>query len=179
MAGMTSRMRSTNRNEDNGVTAQHRPRARVEPASKQKLRLWLRLLRTSRGLEAHLRARLRLTFATTLPKFDVMAALARKGAAMSMTELSRYLMVSNGNVTGLVDRLVAEGHVMRLAHEGDRRTTFVELTPKGAQLFQAMAKAHEAWIAELLDGVGTADTQVMIEQLDRLAGRTNGSGGPP
>ena len=55
---------------------------------------------------------------------------------MTMTELSRFLMVSNGNVTGIVDRLVAEGLVVRLAHEGDRRATFVRLTPKGAQQFQ-------------------------------------------
>ena len=161
------------------VTAQRRAKLlRAEPASKQRLRLWLRLLRTSRGLEAELRARLRLSFGTTLPKFDVMAALARKGTGMSMTELSRYLMVSNGNVTGLIDRLVAEGHVMRLAHAADRRTTFVQLTPQGAQLFQAMAKAHEGWIAELLDGCDARNAQIMIDQLDRLAIGMNGSRGP-
>ena len=71
---------------------------------------------------------------------------------MTMTELSRFLMVSNGNVTGIVDRLVAEGMVVRLAHEGDRRATFVRLTPKGAQQFEAMAKAHEAWVDEILAG---------------------------
>jgi DNA-binding MarR family transcriptional regulator len=160
------------------VTIQRRPKSRQEPASKQRLRLWLRLLRTSRGLEAELRARLRTAFGTTLPKFDVMAALARKGAGMTMTELSRYLMVSNGNVTGLVDRLVAEGHVVRLSHEGDRRTTFVQLTPKGAQLFQIMAKAHEGWVAELLGDCDARDAQIMIDRLDRLAIGTNGSGGP-
>ena len=92
--------------------------------AKQKLRLWLRLLRASRGIEAELRARLRVAFGTTLPKFDVMAALARQGAGMTMTELSRFLMVSNGNVTGIIDRLVAEGLVVRLAHAGDRRTAW-------------------------------------------------------
>jgi DNA-binding MarR family transcriptional regulator len=160
------------------MTVQRRPRARTEPASKQKLRLWLRLLRASRGIEAELRARLRLAFGTTLPKFDVMAALARKGAGMTMTELSRFLMVSNGNVTGLIDRLVAEGHVVRLAHEGDRRATFVRLTPKGAQLFQVMAKAHEAWIAELLGGVDGQNAQLMIDRLDRLTAGMNGGGLP-
>ena len=80
------------------MTVQRRPRARPEPVAKQKLRLWLRLLRASRGIEAELRARLRVEFGTTLPKFDVMAALARKGAGMTMTEVSRFLMVSNGNV---------------------------------------------------------------------------------
>src|SRR5262249_24755964 len=72
------------------------------------------------------------------------------GAGMTMTELSRFLMVSNGNVTGIIDRLVAEGMVVRSAHEGDRRATFVRLTPKGATQFAAMARAHEAGFARFL-----------------------------
>jgi DNA-binding MarR family transcriptional regulator len=150
------------------MTIQRQPKARAEAAAKQKLRLWLRLLRASRTIEAELRRRLRLEFGTTLPKFDVMAALARKGAGMTMTEVSRFLMVSNGNVTGIIDRLVADGLVVRLAHEGDRRTTFVRLTPKGAQQFQAMAKAHEAWISELLGEVGREDTDTLVGLLGTL-----------
>lgn len=150
------------------MTLQRRPRTRAEPAAKQKLRLWLRLLRASRGIEAELRARLRIEFGTTLPKFDVMAALARNGAGMTMTEVSRFLMVSNGNVTGIIDRLVAEGLVVRLAHEGDRRATFVRLTPKGAQQFAAMARAHEAWISELLGGVGREDADTLVALLGTL-----------
>lgn len=151
------------------MTVQRRPRAKSEPASKQKLRLWIRLLRASRAIEAELRQRLRLEFGTTLPKFDVMAALARKGTGMTMTELSRFLMVSNGNVTGIIDRLVAEGLVVRLAHEGDRRATFVRLTPAGAQEFQAMARAHETWINELLADVGREDTDTLVGLLGGLA----------
>src|SRR5581483_3298725 len=103
------------------MTVQRRPRARPEPASKQKLRLWIRLLRASRAIEAELRQRLRTECGTRLPKFDVMSALDRKGTGMTMTELSRFLMVSNGNITGIIDRLVAEGLVVRLAHEGPTR----------------------------------------------------------
>jgi DNA-binding MarR family transcriptional regulator len=147
------------------MTVQRRPRAKSEPASKQKLRLWIRLLRASRAIEAELRQRLRAEFGTTLPKFDVMSALDRKGTGMTMTELSRFLMVSNGNVTGIIDRLVAEGLVVRLAHEGDRRATFVCLTPKGAQTFQAMARAHEGWVNELLGAFGGADTETLIALL--------------
>jgi len=150
------------------MTLQRRPRSRPEPAAKQKLRLWLRLLRASRAIEVELRERLRVAFGVTLPKFDVMAALDRKRAGMTMTELSRFLMVSNGNVTGIVDRLVSEGMVVRLAHEGDRRTTFVRLTPRGAQQFQVIAKAHEAWVNEILAGFSTADTEVLIELLSNL-----------
>ena len=87
---------------------------------------------------------------------------------MTMTELSRFLMVSNGNVTGIIDRLVAEGLVVRLAHAGDRRATFVRLTPKGAQQFQAMAKAHETWVGELLAGVGREDTDTLVGLLGWL-----------
>ena len=147
---------------------QRRAGARSEPPAKQKLRLWVRLLRASRAIEVELRERLRVAFGVTLPRFDVMAALARKQAGMTMTELSRYLMVSNGNVTGIIDRLVSEGMVVRSRHAGDRRATFVRLTPKGQQQFAIMAKAHEGWIAEILAGVDTAETESLIALLSAL-----------
>jgi DNA-binding MarR family transcriptional regulator len=177
---MTSRVwERASQHEFGNMTAQHRPRARTEPATKQKLRLWLRLLRASRSIEAELRQRLRLQFGTTLPKFDVMAALDRKSSGMTMTEVSRFLKVSNGNVTGIIDRLVAEGLVVRLAHEGDRRATFVRLTPKGAQQFAAMAKAHEAWIGELLSEVGREDTDTLVALLGTLRAPTRNGGPAP
>ncbi|MGA8932368.1 MAG: MarR family transcriptional regulator, partial [Pseudolabrys sp.] len=109
-----------------------RVRSAPLPISKQRLRLWLRLLRSSRAIEAQLRERLRTRFSITLPQFDVMAALARSEEGMTMTELSRQLMVSNGNVTGIIDRLVAEKLVLRQAPASDRRSFIVRLTPKGA-----------------------------------------------
>jgi DNA-binding MarR family transcriptional regulator len=147
-----------------------------EPATKQKLRLWLRLLSASRGIEAELRRRLREEFGETLPRFDVMAALERQPAGMTMTELSRFLMVSNGNVTGIIDRLAAEGLVARRPHAGDRRATFVRLTPKGARRFEAMARAHEAWVGEILAEVGGEETETMIALLSALAVRSSGRG---
>jgi DNA-binding MarR family transcriptional regulator len=127
--------------------------------------LWLRLLRTSRAIEAELRERLRVGFDTTLPKFDVMSALDRRPAGMTMTELSRFLMVSNGNVTGIIDRLVAEGVVVRRPHEEDRRAVFVHLTPKGARQFAAMANAHEAWVNELLGRFSVQETETLLALL--------------
>jgi len=135
--------------------------------NKQKLRLWLRLLRTSRSIEAELRRRFAAEFATTLPKFDVMAALSRAPDGMKMTELSRYLMVSNGNVTGIVERLVAEESVERLARAGDRRATFVRLTDKGMRRFGGMAEAHAGWIDAILGNLSRAE----IETLSRLLAR--------
>ncbi|MGB3658780.1 MAG: MarR family transcriptional regulator [Pseudolabrys sp.] len=139
--------------------------------SKQRLRLWLRLLRSSRAIEAQLRERLRTRFSITLPQFDVMAALARSEEGMTMTELSRQLMVSNGNVTGIIDRLVAEKLVLRQAPASDRRSFIVRLTPKGASQFSVIAKAHEGWIDEMLEEFGAMEAESIISQLDELVRR--------
>jgi DNA-binding MarR family transcriptional regulator len=160
------------------MTIQRSPRAKPGPASKQKLRLWLRLLRASRAMEGELRRRLTREFGTTLPKFDVMAALARQDAGMTMTELSRFLMVSNGNVTGIIDRLVAEGLVIRHAHAGDRRTTFVRLTRAGTQGFQAMAAAHETWVNELMGGMDVQEALRITVALEDLGASLRGGGLP-
>jgi DNA-binding MarR family transcriptional regulator len=146
-----------------------RERAAPRPLSKQRLRMWIRLLRAARGIEVELRERLRKEFAITLPQFDVMAALARNEAGMNMTELSRMLMVSNGNVTGIIDRLAADKLVLRQAPATDRRSYIVRLTPKGAAQFAVVAKAHEGWIDELLSGFDAAQAEDLIHQLGGLA----------
>ena len=148
------------------------PQSRPEALEHLRLSLWVRLLRAARPIEAELRRRLAREFGVTLPKFDVMAALARREAGMTMTEVSRLLMVSNGNVTGLVDRLVAEGLVMRIANEKDRRATFVRLTNKGMRLFQAMAAAHERWVNEILGSFSDERSEAMVGLLDALREET-------
>lgn len=129
----------------------------AENGNKDLLRLWLRLLRATRIIEGELRDRLKREFDSTLPRFDVMAALARRPSGMVMTDLSRFLLVSNGNVTGIVDRLVADGLVVRSFREGDRRTSMVRLTAAGMEMFDRMARAHENWIADLLAGIDPAE----------------------
>ena len=146
------------------------------PVSKQRLRLWIGLLRTARAIEVELRERLRVDFATTLPQFDVMAALARKSTGMTMTELSRFLMVSNGNVTGIIDRLVADRLVLRKAPAEDRRAFIVRLTPKRPARFAHIAKAHEGWVDKLLSEFGHAEAETMIQHLDGLASRIRNGG---
>src|SRR5262245_42962765 len=148
-----------------------RRRTKGTAPAKERLRLWLRLLRASRGLETELRERLRVTYGITLPQFDVLAALARRENGVTMTELSRYLMVSNGNVTGIVERLVQDGLVDRRAAPGDRRASVVRLSEKGAAHFCAMAATHETWVDELLSDFGKADVAALIAQLDRLVGK--------
>jgi DNA-binding MarR family transcriptional regulator len=142
---------------------------RNEASNKQKLRLWLRLLRTSRSIEAELRRRFAAEFATTLPKFDVMAALSRAPNGMKMSELSRHLMVSNGNVTGIIERLVAEETVERLAQAGDRRATCVRLTEEGRTRFAAMAEAHAGWIAAILRDLSGTEAETLSRLLARAA----------
>jgi DNA-binding MarR family transcriptional regulator len=148
------------------VSGQRRA-SRRDTGDKQKLRLWLRLLRTSRSIEAELRRRFSAEFATTLPKFDVMAALSRAPNGMKMSELSRHLMVSNGNVTGIVERLVADESVERLARAGDRRATFVRLTGKGLTRFAAMAAAHAGWIDAILAPLSSAEVETLLRLLAR------------
>jgi len=153
------------------MSVANKPRERTAAArlpSKQRLRLWLRLLRSSRAIEARLRERLRTKFAITLPQFDVMATLARYENGITMTELSRHLMVSNGNVTGIIDRLAAEKLVLRQAPATDRRSYIVRLTPKGLAQFSAIAKAHEDWVDELLVDINAAEAESIIQQLDGL-----------
>jgi len=136
--------------------------------SKDRLRLWLRLLATTRLIEGEIRGRLRSDFDQTLPRFDVMAQLNAAPGGLSMSELSTRLMVSNGNVTGIVDRLVQEGLVSRTAAPGDRRSLVVKLTDAGQTSFDAMAKVHERWIADLTQGLDAASVRELGQLLGQL-----------
>lgn len=136
-----------------------------------RLRLWLKILKTQRRIEAELRERLRVAYGTTLPRFDVLAALDRAEKGMKMSELSAELMVSNGNVTGIVERLVADGLVMRVSVKGDRRAMLVRLTRKGREDFAEMAMVHKGWVDELLGGIGPDEAGVLIAGLAAMAER--------
>ncbi|RFP88042.1 MarR family transcriptional regulator [Rhodobacteraceae bacterium 63075] len=124
--------------------------APLEAPSKERLRLWLQLLKTTRAIEAELREKLKREFGTTLPRFDVMAALSRFEGGLKMSEISGALRVSNGNVTGIVDRLAEDGLLVRVSVPGDRRAHLVKMTRKGREEFARQAAAHEAWVSELL-----------------------------
>jgi DNA-binding MarR family transcriptional regulator len=139
--------------------------------SKQRLRLWLRILKVSRLVTARLRDRLRDEHGSTLPRFDVMAALYREERGLRMSDLSGVLKVSNGNVTGIVDRLSAEGRIVRLPVEDDRRATLARLTRKGREDFERLAALHEAWVDELLADLDAEEAEVLIGLLGRLASR--------
>ena len=141
--------------------------ARAHSEHPQALRLWLRLLTCTQLIEKRVRQQLRAQFDTTLPRFDLMAQLERAPQGLQMNELSRRMMVTGGNVTGITDQLVTEGLVERQAVPGDRRAFRVRLTSKGRSQFRLMAQAHEAWIVQDL----TALSEKEITTLYRLLGK--------
>lgn len=150
------------------MSARTPPQIQSGPVSKDRLRLWLKLLKASSLIEDEIRRRLRSECNWTLPRFDVMAALARTPDGLKMSEISKQLRVSNGNVTVVVDKLVDEALAQRIAVPGDRRANRVRLTAKGHDLFEAHAKAHETWVDELLVGLDAGDIDGMIRHLDHL-----------
>lgn len=135
---------------------------------KLEIRLWLRLLTCSNLIEQQVRNGLREDFATTLPRFDILAQLDRSPDGLSMGELSSLLMVSNGNVTGLIDRLANEGLVERQSVPGDRRTIRVKLTAAGKEQFDQMTPAHERWIDGMLGSLGREDQEQLYGLLGEL-----------
>jgi DNA-binding MarR family transcriptional regulator len=132
------------------------------------LRLWLRLLTCTNLVEAPLRTRLRQQFNGSLPRFDLMAQLDRHPTGLKMRELSRRLMVTGGNVTGLTARLVAEGLVEKRGDVADGRATTVQLTAEGRRQFEAMAREHEGWVIELLGGLSAAQQAQLFDLLGLL-----------
>lgn len=139
-----------------------------EALSKRRLKLWIRLLRTTRLVETELREFLRVEHDSTLPRFDVMAALDRSGRELTMTELSRMLLVSNGNATAVVDRLVRDGLVVRRPSAADRRIINVALTDEGRRRFALLAADHEVRIDALFSGASPADLDEFDELLRRM-----------
>lgn len=133
----------------------------------QALRLWLRLLTCTQLIERQVRGSLRDRFDTTLPRFDLMAQLDRHPQGLKMNELSRRMMVTGGNVTGITDQLVAEGLVERVDVAGDRRAFNVRLTEAGRLAFSEMASEHERWIVEAFSALSEKD----LATLHRLLGR--------
>lgn len=141
----------------------------AEPAqTKQSLRAWLKLLKSTKHVEAVIREKLRLEFDTTLPRFDVMAALYRFESGLKMTELSSALRVSNGNVTGIVERLVTDGSVLRVPVAEDKRAMLVCLTRKGREEFTIMASAHEQWISEIFSVLTPLQSAELVTVIDTI-----------
>ena len=134
----------------------------------QSLKLWLRMLSCTVMLETEIRSRLRAQFDITLPRFDLMAQLERHPDGLRMGELSKRMMVTGGNITGITDQLEQEKLVLRVAVENDRRAYAVKLTAAGRRAFKRMAIVHEAWIAELFSGLQQEQKNTMFELLSQV-----------
>jgi DNA-binding MarR family transcriptional regulator len=140
----------------------------MSEGSKRRLRMWVRLLAVTRRSENRLREFLRLNHHTTLPRFDAMAALYRRREGMTMGELSRMLLVSNGNSTAVIGRLEREGLVRRRPSEADRRTIYVTLSEEGTRQFERLADSHEREIEAMFSGLSESDIDTLTAILKRM-----------
>ena len=142
--------------------------ARAVSTDHAKLKLWLRMLACTTQIETEIRRRLRVHFDMSLARFDYMAQLHRHRDGVKMNQLSRQLMVTTGNVTGLTDELERDGLVQRENDPSDRRAWRVSLTPKGMRIFENMAREHEKWILELFGGLDGKAVQQLHQTLGQL-----------
>jgi DNA-binding MarR family transcriptional regulator len=149
----------------------------LTPDDQLDLRTWLRLLTCTNMIEGEVRERLRTEFDITIARFDLLAQLDRTDQALTMGELSRRLMVTNGNVTSLIDRLVDEDMVSRRPAPDDRRAQIIELTPNGRRAFAKMSAAHADWIGELFDGIDRKSLAALYGNLARLKTSLSTDGG--
>lgn len=132
------------------------------------IRLWLRLLSCTTVIEKRVQRRLGEGYGSTLPRFDVLAALDRHPQGMTMGELSRALLVSNGNVTGLVRALERDGHVAIAPSPSDGRSSIVSLSAPGRAHFAELAAAHHGWIDAMLSGLDSAERDTLYALLGNL-----------
>jgi DNA-binding MarR family transcriptional regulator len=143
-------------------------------ANHLEIRIWLRLLACANRIETALQRRIVSAFGISLARFDLLAQLERAGGLLTMTDASKRMMVTNGAVTGLVDRLAQEGFVIREPHPKDRRTIFVRLTEEGRGRFLAMAREHEGWTIALLSGLDAEGKKQLLVNLDALKRQLDG-----
>ncbi len=141
----------------------------------QSLKLWLRMLSCTVRIENEIRSRMRATFGITLPRFDLMAQLERHPQGLRMGELSKRMMVTGGNITGITDQLAQENLVVRVPDPNDRRVYTVQLTEAGRRTFTEMAVVHEGWIAEMLQAIAPDDKGQLITLLSHMKQQLNTS----
>lgn len=145
----------------------------TQEGKKPELRLWLRMLSTTKLISQEIRRRLRVQFGATLPQFDLLAQLYREKDGLRLGELSKRTMVTNGNVTGLVERLEKDGLILRETPDGDRRVTVARLTREGESFFEAMAKAHEGWLRDMMADVEPQAIRVLLDDMSLVKASVN------
>jgi DNA-binding MarR family transcriptional regulator len=162
---------STSQPEDAGLDLA----SRLTQDHHQSLKLWLRMLSCTVRIENEIRSRMRATFDITLPRFDLMAQLERHPQGLRMGELSKRMMVTGGNITGITDQLEQEQLVVRVADAKDRRVYSVKLTEAGRRAFGEMAAVHEGWVADMLRDISPDDKGQLIALLSQMKQHLNTS----
>lgn len=138
------------------------------PSDELDLRLWLRMHTCATLVENRIRSQMRTTFDTTLPRFDLMAQLAVAPRGIKMSELSRRMMVTNGNITGITDQLERDGLVERIKVATDRRSCLIRLTARGRQSFRRMSSAYQDWVSDMFKGMPSDRQELLFELLGEL-----------
>ena len=140
----------------------------ASPSDALDLRLWLRMHTCATLVENRIRSQMRTSFDTTLPRFDLMAQLAAAPRGIKMSELSRRMMVTNGNITGITDQLERDGLVERIKVDTDRRSCLIRMTPRGRQSFRRMSGAYQEWISDMFKGMPADRQELLFELLGEL-----------
>lgn len=138
------------------------------PHEKQGLRLWLRIVSCAQVVEQEMRTMLREKFDMTMPRFELLATLDRVPAGLTMGELSQWLLVTKGNITGIAERLSEDGYVRRQPTPTDRRSFVVTLTPKGRKAFKEMEQEYEQLLERIFADVSDDDSDNFAGVLTRV-----------
>lgn len=141
---------------------------RLRPTACNHLRTWLRYLSCGRLIENEIRSRLRREFQTTLPRYEVMAQLEQFPQGIKMSELSKHLMVTNGNITGIAHQLIKEGLIQRTTQSDDRRSSLLSLTDKGRAQLTTISDAHNEWVCSVFGQLSNEHIDQMMAGLEQL-----------
>jgi DNA-binding MarR family transcriptional regulator len=129
------------------------------------VRAWVRVLSVQKRALAAIRDDLEREM--TMPRFDLLANLTRADG-QTLASLSRSMLVTAGNLTGLVDRSARDGLVERRADPTDRRAWRVHITPKGARAFREAERRHALRVAKVFSGLNRTEVTALVRLLDKI-----------
>jgi DNA-binding MarR family transcriptional regulator len=138
------------------------------------IRAWVQLVRAYQRIVRRLEQALDER-GVSLSQFEVVAHVYF-GGGITQSELAQRLLVTKGNVCGLIDRLEAAGVVVRRSDPADRRANRLLLTPHGVALLADTLPTHLSIIEEMLGGLKGSELRTLQEHLQRLADRAEAAG---
>lgn len=150
--------------------------ANLSRRQKAETRFWLQILNVHHLIYNDLNARLINESGLSIAKFDVLAQLYRFPEGISMGALSKKLKVTNGNVSGLVTRLEADGYVRRSVEPNDRRSFRASITPVGKAVFEKAMAKHQTEIGRKLSRIPLEAIEAMTGDLKQITDQIRGAG---